>query len=46
MRRIELNGGTFKEEPQAETYRDIMRAYARDAEEIRKVWDYIYEGNR
>ncbi len=44
--RIELIGGTLMEDPPAGTYRDIMRAYARHAEEIRKTWDSIHGGSR
>ena len=44
--RIELNGGTFMEDPPAGTYRDILRAYARHAGEIWKTWDSIHGGSR
>ena len=42
--RIELNGGTFMEAPPAGMFRDIMRAYARYAEEIIRTWDAIHGG--
>ncbi len=44
--RIELNGGAFMEDPPAGTHRDILRAYARHAEDIRKTWDSIHGGSR
>lgn len=44
--RIELNGGAFMEDPLAGTYRDILRAYASHAEDIRKTWDSIHGGSR
>ena len=34
------------EDPPPGTYRDIMRTYAKHAEEIRKTWDSIHGGNR
>ena len=40
--RIELNSGSFMEEPPAGTYRDILRAYGAHAREIRRVWDEIH----
>ena len=40
--RIELNSGRFLGEPPAGTYRDILRAYAVHAGEIRRVWDDIH----
>ncbi len=40
--RVELNGGTFMESPPAGTFRNIMKAYTKHAEEIRKVWDAIH----
>ena len=43
--RIELNGGTFMETPPPGTFRDIMRTYARYAEEIRQTWDSIHGGS-
>ena len=42
--RIELNGGTFMESPSPGNFRDIMRANARYAEDIRNVWDAIHGG--
>ena len=40
--RIELNGGTFMEAPPPGNIRDIMQAYARYAEDIRKTWETIH----
>ncbi len=42
--RIELNGGTFMDDPPPGTLRDIMKVYASYAEEISKVWDDIHGG--
>ena len=42
--RIELTGGAFIETPPPGTFRDIMRAYARYAEEISRTWDAIHGG--
>ena len=42
--RIELNGGAFMETPPPGTLRDIMRAYARYAEEISRARDAIHGG--
>ena len=42
--RIELNGGTFLEEPPAGKRRAILRAYARHVEEIRLAWARLHEG--
>lgn len=44
--RIELNGGTFMDSPSPGDLRNISKAYARYAEEIRKVWDAIHGDNR
>ena len=41
--RIELNGGTFMDNPPPGNLRDIMNAYVRYAEEIR-MWDTIHGG--
>lgn len=41
--RVELNGGTFMEQPPPGTFRNIMKAYAKHAEEIRRAWDAIHE---
>ena len=43
--RIELNGGTYMDSPPPGTFRDIVRAYARHAEAIRRVWDDIHGGS-
>ena len=43
--RIELNGGSFMDNPPPGTVRDIMKTYARYAEEIWRTWDAIYGGN-
>ena len=40
--RIELNGGIFMETPSPGNTRDVMQAYARYAEDIRKTWDTIH----
>ena len=40
--RIELNWGTYMDEPPPGDYRDIMRAYARHAAAIRSEWDRIH----
>lgn len=42
--RIELNGGSFMEDPPSGSYGDMMKAYARHAEEIGKAWDSIHGG--
>jgi len=41
--RIELNGGTFLEEPPPGKRRAIVQAYARHAEEIRLAWARFHE---
>ncbi len=43
--RIELNGGSFMDSPPPGTFRDIMKTYARYAEEIWRTWDAIHGGN-
>ena len=40
--RIELNGGTYMDQPPPGNFRDIMQAYARHATEIRATWDAIH----
>ena len=40
--RIELNGGAYMDQPPPGNFRDIMRAYARHAAEIRATWDAIH----
>ena len=40
--RIELNGGTFMDVPPPCNLRDIMKIYARYAEEIRSAWSTIH----
>ena len=40
--RIELNGGTYMDEPPPGDYRDILTAYARHAVDIRREWDRIH----
>ena len=42
--RIELNGGTFMDTPPSGRSRDIMKTYARYAEDIRRTWDSIHGG--
>jgi hypothetical protein len=44
--RIELNGGSFMEEPPPGRRRAIMQAYARHAAKIRLVWAQLHEGKR
>ena len=39
---IELNGGTYMDQPPPGNFRDIMQAYARHAAEIRATWDAIH----
>lgn len=41
--RIELEGGTFMDEPPSGKYRAILEAYARHAKEIRATWARIHE---
>ena len=43
MCRIELNSGRFMDEPPPGDYRDILRAYSRHVEAIRKTWDGIHQ---
>ncbi len=40
--RIELDSGTFMEEPLAGKRRAILKAYAKHADEIRETWDRIH----
>ena len=40
--RIELNGGTFMDVPPPGNFRNIMKAYARHADEIRNAWSHIH----
>ena len=40
--RIELNSGSFMEDPPPGHYRSILEAYSRYAEAIRKTWDDIH----
>ena len=40
--RIELNGGAYMDQPPPGNFRDIIRAYARHAVEIRATWDAIH----
>ena len=40
--RIELNGGTYMDEPPPGNYRNIMLAYAKHAVAIRSEWDRIH----
>ena len=40
--RIGLNSGSFMEEPPPGEYRNILEAYVRYAEAIRKTWDDIH----
>ena len=41
--RIELNGGTFMDEPPAGSYRAIMDVYSKYAVRIREEWDRIHQ---
>ncbi len=40
--RIELNGPGFMDEPPPGDYRDILEAYRKHAEAIRKKWDEVH----
>lgn len=40
--RVELNSGNFMDEPPPGEYRNILRAYARNVDAIRKIWDEIH----
>lgn len=40
--RIELNGGTYMDEPPPGRLRDIIEAYRLHAEEIRAAWDAMH----
>ena len=40
--RIELNGGSYMDEPPPGNYRDILQAYTRHATVIRNTWDQIH----
>ena len=40
--RIELNAGTFMDDPPPGEFRAIMRAYARHAAAIREAWDEVH----
>jgi hypothetical protein len=42
--RIELNGGTYMENPTPGNFRAIMQLYAGHSVEIRRVWDEIHGG--
>ncbi len=42
--RIELNGGSYMDEPPPGNYRDIRQAYAWHAIAIRETWDRIHGG--
>lgn len=44
--RIELNGGTFMEDPPTGKRRTILQTYARHAEAIRLTWARLHEGKR
>lgn len=44
--RIELNAGTFMEEPPPGRRRVILQSYARHVEKIRLVWAQLHEGKR
>lgn len=41
--RIELDGGTFMDEPPPGKRRAILKAYNKHAEEIRRVWERIHK---
>lgn len=40
--RIELNSGTYMDEPPPGAWRDILEAYRRHAEAIRRAWGRIH----
>ena len=40
--RIELNGGTYMDSPPPGDFRDILAAYLKYAEDIRRTWDGIH----
>ena len=40
--RIELNSGAYMDEPPPGNYRNILGAYTRHADEIKKTWDEIH----
>jgi len=40
--RIDLNSGRFMEEPPPGEHRNILLAYGRNAEAIRKTWDDVH----
>lgn len=40
--RIELNGGTYMDEPPPGRWREIMDVYTKHAELIRQGWDRIH----
>lgn len=40
--RIELNGGTYMDEPPPGQWRDILEAYRKHAGVIRREWDRIH----
>lgn len=40
--RIELNSGRFMDTPPPGEYRNILQAYTRHAEEMRRTWDEIH----
>ena len=40
--RIDLNSGTFMDMPPPGNLRNIMKAYTRHVEDIRRAWDTIH----
>ena len=40
--RIELNGGAYMDSPPPGDFRDILVAYSKYAEDIRRTWDGIH----
>ena len=42
--RIDLNGGTYMDQPPPGEWRDILKAYSKHAETIRGQWDRIHGG--
>ena len=40
--RIELDGGTFLDEPPPGKRRAILRAYSKHSEKIRRTWEQIH----
>ena len=39
---MELNGGTYMDEPPPGSFRDILTVYSKYSEDIRRTWDNIH----